>query len=77
MTPGEGFQPLPADAGENSLARLDRLRHSAGSTPTAELRDRMQQTMQSNCAVFRTGEILEECGFSAAEIAELRARQVV
>ena len=60
VTPGEGFQPLPADAGENSLARLDRLRHAAGSTPTAELRDRMQQTMQSNCAVFRTGEILEE-----------------
>ena len=41
-------------------ARLDRFRHAAGGTPTAELRVRMQRTMQSNCAVFRTGEVLEE-----------------
>ena len=28
--------------------------------PTAELRLEMQKTMQSDCAVFRTGEILAE-----------------
>ncbi|GGD43649.1 succinate dehydrogenase flavoprotein subunit [Aureimonas glaciei] len=60
VTVGEGHAPLPAGAGENSLARLDRFRYAKGSTSTAELRDRMQQTMQSNCAVFRTGEVLEE-----------------
>lgn len=60
MTVGEGHAPLPANAGENSLTRLDHFRYAKGSTSTAELRDRMQQTMQSNCAVFRTGEILEE-----------------
>ena len=32
----------------------------SGGTPTAELRARMQKVMQSNCAVFRTGEVLEE-----------------
>ncbi|HUG61677.1 MAG TPA: FAD-binding protein, partial [Methylomirabilota bacterium] len=51
---------LPRDAGVNSLERLDRFRHAAGSTPTAELRLKMQRTMQSNCAVFRTGEVLQE-----------------
>ena len=60
LTPGEGHAPLPAAAGDKAIARLDRFRNAAGSTPTAELRDRMQQTMQSNCAVFRTGEVLEE-----------------
>ena len=40
--------------------RLDRARHANGGTPTAELRGRMQKVMQENCAVFRTGEVLEE-----------------
>ncbi len=43
-----------------SLSRLDHFRHAKGSMPTAELRNKMQTTMQSNCAVFRTGEVLEE-----------------
>jgi len=29
-------------------------------TPTAKLRESMQQVMQNNCAVFRTGEVLNE-----------------
>ena len=51
---------LPKGAGEEALARLDRFRHAKGGTPTAALRLRMQKTMQSHCAVFRTGEVLEE-----------------
>ena len=51
---------LPVGAGDNALARLDRFRYANGATPTAELRADMQNTMQSNCAVFRTGEILDE-----------------
>src|SRR5262249_13964316 len=42
------------------LTRLDKVRHAAGATPTAELRAKMQGVMQTNCAVFRTGEILDE-----------------
>jgi succinate dehydrogenase / fumarate reductase flavoprotein subunit len=51
---------LPKDSADKALARLDRARHASGSTPTAQLRDTMQRTMQNNCAVFRTGEVLEE-----------------
>ncbi len=51
---------LPADAGQEALARLDRFRYAKGATPTAELRLDMQRVMQNNCAVFRTGDVLEE-----------------
>jgi succinate dehydrogenase / fumarate reductase flavoprotein subunit len=51
---------LPKDSAERALARLDRLRHANGGTPTSALRLRMQRVMQSNCAVFRDGPILEE-----------------
>lgn len=60
VTPGEKHADLPAGSADLALSRLDRFRHASGGTPTAELRDRMQRTMQNNCAVFRTGEVLEE-----------------
>jgi succinate dehydrogenase / fumarate reductase flavoprotein subunit len=60
VMPGERHSDLPRDSAEQSLARLDKFRHASGSTPTAELRMRMQKVMQTNCAVFRSGEVLEE-----------------
>ncbi len=57
---GEPARPLPKGAGQEALARLDRFRYAKGSTPTAKLRLEMQKVMQANCAVFRTGEVLEE-----------------
>ncbi len=51
---------LPADAGQNAIERLDHYRNANGSTLTAELRIEMHRTMQENCAVFRTGDVLEE-----------------
>jgi succinate dehydrogenase / fumarate reductase flavoprotein subunit len=57
---GEKQAELPKDSADLSLSRLDHYRNAKGGTPTAMLRDKMQRTMQSNCAVFRTGEILEE-----------------
>ncbi|MCG8444666.1 MAG: succinate dehydrogenase flavoprotein subunit [Hyphomicrobiales bacterium] len=60
VDPTEKAPELPQGAGENAITLLDKYRHADGGTPTAELRLRMQKTMQSNCAVFRTGEILEE-----------------
>jgi succinate dehydrogenase/fumarate reductase flavoprotein subunit len=60
VTPGERHAPLPADAGDNAVSRLDHFRNASGSTPTSELRLEMQKTMQENCAVFRTGEVLQE-----------------
>ncbi len=51
---------MPASAGEAALHRFDKIRHAKGDTRTADLRLEMQRVMQSNCAVFRTGEVLEE-----------------
>jgi succinate dehydrogenase / fumarate reductase flavoprotein subunit len=51
---------LPKDGGDLALSRLDKFRHASGGTPTSELRQKMQRAMQTNCAVFRSGEILQE-----------------
>jgi succinate dehydrogenase / fumarate reductase flavoprotein subunit len=59
---------LPSGAGDNSIARLDKFRNAKGGTPTAQLRDRMQHAMQTNCAVFRTGEVLDEGVKKIAEV---------
>lgn len=60
-TVDRGRQPdLPKDAGDLALSRLDKFRNAKGGTPTAALRARMQGVMQSNCAVFRTGDVLVE-----------------
>ena len=58
--PGQSHAELPADAGQLALERLDHYRHANGGTPTATFRLDMQKVMQTNCAVFRTGEVLEE-----------------
>ena len=57
---GAKHRDLPADAGDYAVSRLDRFRNAKGGTPTAELRLTMQKTMQENCAVFRTGDVLAE-----------------
>jgi succinate dehydrogenase / fumarate reductase, flavoprotein subunit len=51
---------LPKGAGEDHLARLDKFRNAKGGTPTAKLRLQMQRAMQDDCAVFRTGETLQQ-----------------
>ncbi len=60
VTPGTKQADLPAGSADMALARLDRFRNAKGSVPTADLRLRMQKVMQSNCAVYRTGDTLEE-----------------
>jgi succinate dehydrogenase / fumarate reductase flavoprotein subunit len=60
VKPGEKHRDLAKDAGDNSVARLDWARNANGALNTAEMRARMQRIMQDNCAVFRTGEVLEE-----------------
>ncbi|MCP3999757.1 MAG: succinate dehydrogenase flavoprotein subunit [Gammaproteobacteria bacterium] len=52
--------PLAVDAGDATIARLDKLRNASGSRPTAEIRLEMQKIMQNHAAVFRTGDTLEE-----------------
>jgi succinate dehydrogenase / fumarate reductase flavoprotein subunit len=60
IKPGQMHKSLPVSACDASLANLDRLRNANGNTPTAVIRNNMQRTMQSDAAVFRTGETLAE-----------------
>ncbi len=60
IEPDTPHHDLPSDALEPALTRLDKLRHADGGTPTAQLRVKMQKTMQEDAAVFRTAETLQE-----------------
>jgi succinate dehydrogenase flavoprotein subunit len=70
LRPGMAHKPLPAGAGEEAIARLDAVRHSRGPLKTSEIRLEMQRVMQSNCAVFRTAEILAEGVAKIEQVAE-------
>jgi succinate dehydrogenase / fumarate reductase flavoprotein subunit len=60
VTSGETHPDLPKDAGDASIARLDRYRNAKGGTPTAKMRLAMQTAMQEDAAVFRTGDVLQK-----------------
>ena len=60
VEPGSAHPRMPSDGAELALSRLDRFRHAKGGTPTAALRLKMQKIMQSDCAVFRDGPVLED-----------------
>ncbi|KAG0571983.1 hypothetical protein KC19_VG058900 [Ceratodon purpureus] len=58
--PGQAQPELAKNAGEKTIAWLDKLRYANGDLPTADIRNKMQRVMQNNAAVFRTQETLEE-----------------
>ena len=60
VKPGAPHKDLPASALDKALSRFDSLRYAKGSLPTAKIRAEMQRTMQSDAAVFRTGQSLKE-----------------
>src|SRR5574337_726570 len=60
VKPGAKQQELPAGSADLALTRLDHYRNTRGGTPTADMRLRMQKVMQNNCAVYRTGDVLQE-----------------
>ncbi|HEY4969433.1 MAG TPA: FAD-binding protein, partial [Steroidobacteraceae bacterium] len=64
-TPHRAFK---ADACDPSIARLDGFRHAKGSRRTADVRLAMQRVMQSDAAVFRTGESLNDGKRRLAEV---------
>ena len=59
-SPGDAIPDAPADIGMESVAELDKLRYSEGSTPTSVIRSEMQHVMQDKAAVYRTEELLSE-----------------
>ncbi|MEE9446576.1 MAG: FAD-binding protein, partial [Arenicellales bacterium] len=62
---------LSKTAGEQAVSRFDDLRYASGKTPTANIRDDMQRTMQKHCAVFRTDEVLST---GVEKMAQITAR---
>jgi succinate dehydrogenase / fumarate reductase flavoprotein subunit len=60
VNPNSKHEVIPESETQKSISRFDKLRNSNGGTPTSVLRDKMQRTMQKNCAVFRDAKILKE-----------------
>merc|ERR1711988_638399 len=58
--PGEAIGELSDNAGEASVANIDKLRFANGDINTAAIRLKMQKTMQTHAAVFRTGPVMRE-----------------
>ena len=65
----ESNRPLNKNSVDRAIGRLDALRFSKGTTPTAELRLKMQKTMQSDAAVFRSDKTLSDGCEKMADIA--------
>jgi len=60
IKPNTRHRPLPKDAGDLALSRIDKFRNAKGSLKTADIRLNMQRVMQNHAAVFRTSESLVE-----------------
>ncbi len=60
IKPGSPHEEVSNQETDKCLERFDKIRNSSGSTKTSELRLKMQKTMQSKCAVFRTEKTLNE-----------------
>jgi len=58
--PGEQIGALSDNAGEASVANIDKLRYASGDVNTSAIRLKMQKTMQTHAAVFRTGPVMKE-----------------
>ena len=60
VKPGSPHEEVSNSETDKCLSRFDKIRNSNGSTKTSQLRLKMQKTMQSKCAVFRTEKTLKE-----------------
>lgn len=58
--PGQSQPELPKNAGEESIAKIEALKHGKGTTPVAKIRKEMQKNMQRNAAVYRIHKTMEE-----------------
>ena len=60
ITPGMAHKDLPKDSADRALSRLDTVMTAKQEIRTSDLRLEMQKAMQDHCAVFRTGDVLQE-----------------
>ena len=59
VKPNSTLPPLPKDAGMEGIEYVDHLLNKKGSTKTADIRLRLQKSMQTHAAVFRDGESMK------------------
>ena len=71
IKPNGSHRPLPVDAADLALSRLDHYRNAKGGSATAKIRLEMQHTMQKHAAVFRDSALLAE---GVSKMAEVNAR---
>jgi succinate dehydrogenase flavoprotein subunit len=71
LRPGTGHAPAPEAATDRAIGRFDRMRWSKGKTGAGAIRLEMQRTMQRHCAVFRTGQLLEEGSAKLSGVIEM------
>jgi len=65
------LKPLPKDAADRSLARIDRLNTAVSGEPVADVLVDLQRTMQKHAGVFRFAHLLKE---GVARILEVEER---
>jgi succinate dehydrogenase / fumarate reductase flavoprotein subunit len=68
-------KPLPADAADVALARLDKLETSTGSERVQDVAGDIRKTMQHYCGVFRTDELLQQ-GYKEIMVLDERRKHV-
>lgn len=71
------LHPLPEDAGEVSLARINRLETQSNGEPVHEVSDEMRRTMQKHAGVFRFDNLLREGVQKVREVAERAKRTTI
>jgi succinate dehydrogenase / fumarate reductase flavoprotein subunit len=70
-TASRSHKPLPADAAESSLERLNRLETASGGEYAQDVANDLRATMQKHAGVFRTQAMMDE---GVRQIAEIRSR---
>lgn len=67
---GTDFPPLPADAGREAEAEIERIRNSRGKHKPYVIRSAMQHIMMEHVSVFRTAEGMQEALDKVRELKE-------
>jgi succinate dehydrogenase / fumarate reductase flavoprotein subunit len=60
IKPGSSHKTLTDESTDAILSHFDDLRNASGGTPTSQIRDEMQRSMQKHAAVFRTGDSMQQ-----------------
>jgi succinate dehydrogenase / fumarate reductase flavoprotein subunit len=77
LSAGGAHKPLPAGAGDATMARLADLDARAGGERTQDVAAELRRAMQAHCGVFRTATLLAEGVRKIGEVAERAGRVAI